>query len=141
MAEQRKLSAIEKVLFLKSTAIFEHAAVEELGRVAALAEEVRFGAGETIYREGNPVDAVYMILEGRAGVFREENIACEVSQGHPIGILSVLEVNSAPHTVKALQPVRALRITVQDFQDVLSSDFELVKAVFRVLVEHIRRGF
>ncbi|HWP24485.1 MAG TPA: cyclic nucleotide-binding domain-containing protein [Candidatus Binatia bacterium] len=141
MEGEKKLSTIEKVLFLKFTAIFEHASIEELGRVAAVAEEVRFGPGETIYREGYPVDAVHMILEGGVGVFKDEQLVREIGEGHPIGVLAALEMNSALRTVKALQPVRALKITVQDFQDALSSDFELVKAVFRVLVEHIRQGF
>lgn len=141
MAEEKGLSTIEKVIFLKSMEIFEHAAIEELGRIAALTEEVRFGAGETIYQEGNPVDAIYVILQGRAVVLRGEKVVREVGEKYPIGILSALDMNSAPRTVKALQPIHALKINVQDFQDVLSSDFELVKAAFRVLSEHIRKGF
>ena len=66
--EQGTLTAIEKVIFLKSVDIFKHATIEELGGVAALTEEVHFQPGETIYREGEPVDAIYFVLKGRVAV-------------------------------------------------------------------------
>lgn len=140
MATEKSLSTIEKVIFLKSVEIFEHSAIEELGRIAALTEEIRFEPGETIYQEGNPVDAIYVILQGRAAVLSEGKIVQEVGEKHPVGVLAALGMNSAPRTVKALQPIHALKINVQDFQDLLSSDFELVKAAFRVLSEQIRKG-
>ena len=52
MMEQGTLTAIEKVIFLKSVDIFKHATVEELGGVAALTEEVHFQPGETDLSRG-----------------------------------------------------------------------------------------
>jgi len=141
VTQDRNLSTIEKVIFLKSVDIFEHAAIEELGRLAALTQEVRFEAGETIYREGDPVEAIYVILKGCAAVQSNGKVIREVGEKHVVGALAALDLNSALRTVKAIEPVHALKLNVQDFQDVLSSDFELVKAVFRVVSEHIRKGF
>jgi CRP-like cAMP-binding protein len=61
---ENNLSIIEKVIFLKSVDIFEHATVEQLGRVAGLTEEVHFESGETIFKEGEPGDAFYLLLSG-----------------------------------------------------------------------------
>lgn len=141
MTEGRPLSTVEKVLFLKSVDIFAHAAVEELGRIADLAEEARFGAGATIYREGDPVDAIYILLAGRALVQNNGKVIREVGAKHAVGVLAALDLNAALRTVTAKEAVHALKINVQDFQEVLASDFELVKAVFRVVAEHIRQGF
>jgi len=138
--EQTKLTTIEKVIFLKTVDIFEHVPIEELGRVAALTEEVQFGAGETIYREGEPVEAIYIILEGRVAVQSNGKVVREVGEKHAVGTLSALDLNSALRTVKAIEPIRALKLPVQDFQDILSLDFELVKAVFRAIAQHIRKG-
>jgi hypothetical protein len=41
MSQEKELSTIEKVLFLKSIDLFAQAAIEELGRVAALTVDVR----------------------------------------------------------------------------------------------------
>lgn len=141
MADAAALSTVEKVLFLKSVDIFEHAAIEELGRIAALTREARFGAGEAIYREGDPVDAIYIILSGRAEVRSNSKVVREVGAKHAVGVLAALDLNSALRTVTAREPVHVLELNVQDFQDVLASDFELVKAVLRVVAEHIRQGF
>lgn len=141
MTEVRPLSTIEKVLFLKSMDIFAHAAIEELGRIADLVDEARFGPGATIYREGDPVDAIYFILTGRAIVQDRGNATREVGAKHVVGVLAALDLNGALRTVIAQDAVHALKLNVQDFQEILASDFELVKAVFRVVADHIRQGF
>lgn len=138
--EQTRLTTIEKVIFLKSVDIFEHAPIEELGRVAALTEEAQFEAGETIYREGEPLEAIYIILKGRVAVQSNGKVIREMGEKHAVGTLSALDFNSALRTVKAIEPIHALKLQVQDFQDLLSLDFELVKAVFRVVAQQIRTG-
>lgn len=138
--EQTRLTTIEKVIFLKSVDIFEHAPIEELGRVAALTEEAQFEAGETIYREGEPLEAIYIILKGRVAVQSNGKVIREMGEKRAVGTLSALDFNSALRTVKAIEPINALKLQVQDFQDLLSLDFELVKAVFRVVAQQIRTG-
>lgn len=138
--EQGTLTTVERVIFLKSVDIFKHATVEELGRVAALTEEVHFEPGETIYREGEPVDAIYFVLTGRVAVERNEQRMHEVGEKQAIGTVAALDRNPAVHTVKAVDPVHALKLNIQDFDDILSLDFELVQAVFRALCRMIREA-
>ncbi|HEX6768925.1 MAG TPA: cyclic nucleotide-binding domain-containing protein [Candidatus Binatia bacterium] len=141
MGEAVILTTVEKVLFLKSVEIFERAAIEELGHIAALSREARFQAGAAIYRQGDPLESVYIIVTGRAAIQDGERIIREVGEKHAIGILASLDASRALRTVVALEPVHALQLAVEDFHDLLSSDFELVKAVFRVIARHIREGF
>lgn len=138
--EQGTLTTIEKVIFLKSVDIFKHATVEELGGVAALTDEVHFEPGETIYREGEPTDATYLILKGRVAVEKNGQRMREVSEKQALGTVAVLDGNPAVHTVKAIDSVYALKLNAQDFLDILSLDFELVQAVFRALCRLIREG-
>jgi CRP-like cAMP-binding protein len=42
------------------------------------------------------------------------------------------------HTVKAMNPVHALKLNAQDLQDILSLDFELAQAVIRALCQLVR---
>ena len=141
MIEEQRLSTVEKILFLKSVGIFAHAAIEELGRIAALMQEVRFETGETIYREGNPIEAVYVILSGRVAVQNNGRVVREAGEHHVVGALAALDLGVALRTATTLEPVQALKLRVQDFQDLLASDFDLVKAVFRVVAQQIRTGF
>ena len=138
--EQGTLTAIEKVIFLKSVDIFSRATIEELGRVAALTEEVHFEPGETIFREGEPVDAIYLILTGRVAVEGNGQVVREVREKQAFGTVAALDGNPAIHTVKAIDAVYALKLNAQDFDDILSLDFELVRAIFRALCRMIRAG-
>lgn len=140
MMEQGTLTAIEKVIFLKSVDIFKHATIEELGGVAALTEEVHFEPGETIFREGDPIDAIYLILKGRVAVEGNGQVVREVSEKQAFGTVAALDRNPAIHTVKAIDAVYALKLNAQDFDDILSLDFELVRAIFRALCQMIRAG-
>ena len=136
----KRLSTIEKVIFLKSMDIFKHAPIEELGRVAALTEVVHFEPGETILREGEATDAIYLILKGRVAVEGNGQMVHEVGEKQAFGTVAALDRNPAVHTVKAIDPVDALKLDAQDFDDILSLDFQLVQAVLRALCRMIRQG-
>jgi CRP-like cAMP-binding protein len=141
VSEAQSLTTVEKVLFLKSVDIFGSAAIEELGRIAGLTREARFAAGDTIYQQGEPVETLYFLMQGRAAVKDGARIIREVGIKHGVGILASLDSSVALRTVVALEPIHALKLSVEDFHDILSSDFELVKAVFRVVSRNIREGF
>ena len=140
MSQEKELSTIEKVLFLKSIDLFGQAAIEDLGRVAALTEEVRFKSGETIFREGEFVDAIYFVVKGRVAVDRNGSRIREVGKKEAFAIVAALDQKPAAHTVTALEPVHALKLNAQDFHDMLSVDYELVRAVFRALCGMIREN-
>ena len=140
MMERKTLTTIEKVIFLKSVDIFDRAAVEKLGSVAALTDEIHFSAGETIIDEAEPTDAIYFILKGRVSVERNGERLREVGEKEVCGTVAALDFGPAVHTLKAIEPVHALKLNAQDFHDILSLDFELVQAVFRALCRLIREA-
>jgi cAMP-dependent protein kinase regulator len=137
---EKSLSTIEKILFLKSVDLFAHASIEELGRIAALTEEVRFEAGATILREGEPVDAIYLILRGRAVVEKNGVRLRELGETQGFATVAALDLLPAEHTVTSLEPLQALKLEVGDFHEILSQDYALVRAVFRVLGRLIREA-
>ena len=121
--ELPRLSTLEKVIFLKSVDIFSHATIEELGRVAALTEDVHFQPGDIIYREDEPVDAIYLILKGRVAVEGNGQVVREVDEKQAFGTVGALDLKPAMHTIKAIDSVNALKLNAQDLQDLLSQDF------------------
>ena len=138
MSQEKELSTIEKVLFLKSIDLFAQASIEDIGRVAALTADVRFPAGATIFREQDFVDAIYFIVNGRVAVERDGKRLREVGAKEAFAIVAVLDQEPALHTVTAIEPVRALKLNAEDFHDMLSVDYDLVRALFRALCSMIR---
>jgi len=136
--EQGTLTVLEKVIFLKSVHIFKHATIEELGGVAALTEEVHFAPGETIFRDGEAVDAIFLVLKGRVEVEGNGKVVREVGERQAFGTVAALDLKPAIHTVRAIDPVSALKLNAQDLQDLLSLDFELVQSIIRALCQLVR---
>ena len=139
MPTEKNLTTIEKVIFLKSVDIFEHATVEQLGRIAGLTEEVHFEPGETIFQEGEPGDAFYLLLSGRVFIEKNGNTLREMKEREAFGTLEVLDFHPRAVTAKAVDQVRALKLNGQDFHDLLSLDIEMVQAVLRMLCGLVRR--
>jgi CRP/FNR family transcriptional regulator, cyclic AMP receptor protein len=136
---ENNLSIIEKVIFLKSVDIFEHATVEQLGRIAGLTEEVHFEPGETIFQEGEPGDAFYLLLSGRVFIEKNGNTLRELKEREAFGTLEVLDFHPRAVTAKAVDQVRVLKLNGQEFHDLLSLDIEMVQAVLRMLCGLVRR--
>jgi len=136
--ESANLSTIEKILFLKSVDVFAHTTIEELGRIATLTQEVRFQPGETIFREGDPVDALYLMLKGRVMEEKDGVKIREIGEKETFATLAALDLEPAAHTVKALEPVHALKLNALDFHEILAQDYALVRSVFRLLSRLIR---
>ncbi|MGH7874815.1 MAG: Crp/Fnr family transcriptional regulator [Candidatus Binatia bacterium] len=139
MPTENNLTIIEKIIFLKSVDIFEHATVEQLGRLAGLTEEVHFAPAETIFEEGDPGDALYLLLSGRVLLDRNGNTLREMKEKEAFGTLEVLDFHPRIASARALDHVRALKLSGREFHDLLSLDIEMVEAVFRMLCDLVRR--
>jgi CRP-like cAMP-binding protein len=122
LSTENNLTTIEKVIFLKSVDIFEHATIEQLGRIAGLTEEARFESGQTIFKEGEPGDALYLVLSGRVLIERNGITIREINERDAFGTLEVLDFHPRAATAKAAGPVRALKVGGRQFHDLLSLD-------------------
>jgi CRP-like cAMP-binding protein len=120
--------------------IFAHATVEQLGAIAALTGEIDFEGGQAIYRQGEPADAIYLILKGSVAIKKDGRTLREVGERQAVGTVAALDLCPALHDVAAVGPVHALELKCADFHDLLALDYELVKAVLRSLCRMIREN-
>ncbi|HKV07806.1 MAG TPA: cyclic nucleotide-binding domain-containing protein [Thermoanaerobaculia bacterium] len=70
--------------FLQKVPLFSELPEDQLDRLAHLCQEESQPAYQLIFREGDPVDAFYVVREGLVTVFRDE-------QGRPLQVLARLE--------------------------------------------------
>ena len=105
-----------RIAVLERLSIFAAAGRPALERLAAAAEEVEFPAGETIVREGDPADAIFVLVDGRVEVTSrgeaedEPTVLCEMEAGTYFGEIGVLEGIPRTATVAAIEPCRCLRL-------------------------------
>src|SRR5262249_17517668 len=74
------LSTVEKVLFLKAIELFSQITGEDLAPVALIAAEETRESGEVIFAEGEAGDALYLVLDGRVRIDREEEVIAELGE-------------------------------------------------------------
>ncbi|MBX3175930.1 MAG: peptidase domain-containing ABC transporter [Candidatus Hydrogenedentes bacterium] len=99
-------------------------------RVIACCREEHYHFGEVIVREGDPGDAYFILVEGRARVFKRgdhgEDIPLNVLRaGDAFGEMALLEEGTRTASVRCSSDVRLYRLSRDDFHQILAEDPEL----------------
>lgn len=132
------LSTVEKVLALKSVDLFARLSGEDLAGIAAICRYSAFEEGETVFDEGQLGDALYVVLEGRVRVHREERTVAEIGEGECFGEMALLDSAPRSASVTALCDTTCLRIDRDDFSDILTEKPQIAQGVIRVLTRRLR---
>jgi len=133
------LTVIEKVLFLQDVENFEFASTEDLARIAAITEEVTCPADETIYREGEYPDAMYMVVEGRVRLHRNGREVMLATAKDVFGSWALFDDTPRVVTATSLEMTRLLRIRRDDFYDLLADHVKITESIFKSVVKRMRR--
>ena len=118
---------------------------EHIARLASMASETRFDAGEMIFQEGDHSSLVYLIVEG--------NVALEVvTPGRPVRIAtlyagdvlgwsSITDDDSKQFQARALEPVHAIAFDGARLRHACEQDyafgFAFMRAMAKVLSERL----
>ena len=129
------LAQIEKVILLRSAAPFTHCRAEEVIRIAAIAGERDFAAGQGIYEVNDPAEAIYCVVKGAVHLDFENGADRDVGPGDAFGVLGILSGRLRRVSARAVQPTTVLAIKADDFFDLLSNNIDIVRALFREILQ------
>jgi signal transduction histidine kinase len=104
-------------------------------------QEVSFQAGDTYVRQGDPADAMFVILEGEfqwRGEFGGETIMLTSKAGDVTGVLPFSRMKQFAGTGRAMTAGRMLRFPSSLFPDLLQKMPELAKRLVAVMADRIR---
>jgi CRP-like cAMP-binding protein len=132
------LSTVEKVLFLKSIDLFSQIPGEDLAQVALISTEESRDAGEEIFAEGEAGDALYLVLDGRVRVHRQDRVIAELGERECFGEMALLDAAPRSATVTALVDTDLLKISREDFQEILNEKPEIAAGIIKVLTRRLR---
>ncbi len=138
MEDDMPETLIDRVLFLQSVDLFEHQSVDDLLAIAQIAEERRCKPGHVLYKEQDPSDALYIIVEGAVELWLGDKRVMELGPGESFGQLSMLDRKPRPVTAKAKDALRVIALGRLEFFDLVSDRSELMQGVVEVLVKRIR---
>jgi len=132
------LSVIEKVIFLQSVDVFEEVHTEELAYLATIAEEAAYIAGDVIYREEEPADALYLVLSGKVRLHRDDHEITIAGQNDAFGTWALFDEAPTVATATAIEDSRLLKINREDFYDILSDHVRITQGIFKTLAGRLR---
>lgn len=132
---------------LKKAAIFADLTDEELERVAEVCKEQAFKFGQTIFKEGEPGNRLYMISDGEVRISRVvpgsgEEALTVLKAGACFGEMSVFDRSERSTDAIANKDCTLITITRSDFEMLLDFNrdvaFKVLWSVVRLLSERLR---
>jgi HEAT repeat protein len=129
---------VKRLFALEGVEIFAQSDIDDLAAVAGVAKEETFRRGERIYAEGDPGDALYVIVEGAAEARREGEVVLTMKARESFGETSLFDGAPRINEVIATQNTTVLTIDRRDFLDLLGDRPELLAGMFRVMSRQLK---
>lgn len=146
---------LENVELLKNIVAFSTLSALELIQVSKLCTHASHETGDTVIREGDVGDCMYVVKTGRVGVYKShaaeeaqkgaaaENLASDnpmeelvqLRTGEHFGEISLIDSGPRSATVKALEPTTLIRLSASDFQVLLERDVRLQAKVYKAFAK------
>ncbi len=130
---------VEKVIALEAVELLSSLSPDQLSRIALIAKEVKYPPDKLILQPNQPLQALYVILEGAVEISRNGQALHVAKQHDVLGSWALFDDSPLPVTAKTLEDTVLLRIDRDDFYDLLSDNMELAASIFSTLVRRFRK--
>ena len=122
---------IEKLFFLRKAPLLAGLGEQDLLRVAAIAVDMIFEPGETLFRQGDPGDSLYVILDGEVAIEMDGVEVAVLRNGQFFGEVAVLAELPRIAGAVARSEVCVLNIARTDFLGLFERNRDLRLNVVR----------
>jgi CRP-like cAMP-binding protein len=134
---------MERLLALRNVALFAHLTLDQLDAVASFLEEMQYLEGETIVREGETGEHLYVLLDGEVQAVKNrgtprETLLNVMRPPSYFGEIAILDRAPRSATVIASADSRVLRLGGERFEELILQAPEIAFEVFRVLTARLR---
>jgi CRP-like cAMP-binding protein len=130
-----ELTRIQVVVCLQSCDLFSFCKAEEILRIAGIAHERSFKAGQKIYERNGPAEVLYAVVHGEVQLVREGRPARTVGPLQTFGVREILCGRLRGEDAVAGSDSLVLALEGEEFFDLLANNIDIVRALFRHLLE------
>ena len=134
-----ELNIVEKVIALEGVDLLNGLQPDQLARIASISTEVRYAPGKVVLDPLKPLDALYVVLDGGVSLARDGVEIHTARQNEVLGAWALFDSEPMPVTATTMEDTRLLRISRDDFYELLSDNVEITTAVFATLVKRFRK--
>jgi CRP-like cAMP-binding protein len=130
------------VTSLQRIPMFKDVDTAKLKLIVLASQRASYRIGDRLLTEGERADTVFIILEGKANVMRNDGTGAvqkiaEVESGSVVGEMGVVLDKPYSGTIIAQTPVTALRIDKRTFLDLLTQVPQFSLALIRELANRL----
>ena len=139
----------DKLDAITSIVLFKGLAPAYIERIAEIAEEMEFERGRIIFREGEPGDRIFAILEGKVRISRQipgvgEEALAILGPGEYFGEMAIIDDHVRSGDALAHTSCRLLTLSKAAIQDLMFTDLALAHEILwnlvRTLSERLRKS-
>ena len=137
--EDPMLSILEKTIILKGTDLFEGVPGEEIYHVAQVMEEERLNEDVLLFQKGDIGDYLYIIVTGEILIHIDDREINRHTKGDHLGEMALLDDAPRSTSATALEETLLLKISQDNFEDIMMPHKGVRKGIMRILNERFRR--
>ena len=135
-----ELNLVEKVIALEGVELLAGLGPDQLASIATIATEVPCRPGCAMLAEAEPVDALYVVVEGSAALSRNGEAVGIAGAGTVIGVWALFDQQDPLRlTATGREDTRLLRIGREEFYDLLADNSDITAAIFSTLVRRFEK--
>jgi hypothetical protein len=134
----------EKIMHLRKIQIFEGLTVSELAAIASVTEEIVYPEGQTVIKEGEQGETMYMIVSGEVSVIkgreRGDNIELDrIEEGDYFGEMALFDEMVRSATIVTTQQTRLLVLHKHEFREIVREYPQIALHICKILSQRLRR--
>ncbi len=137
------MSLHEEVEALRSIPLFAKIDASKLKLLAFTSERVNYDPGKDLFKQGDPGDAAYIILDGEADIIVNtpggELVVASMKKYDFVGDIAILCDVPRTATVRATKPLSTLVITKDLFFQLVTEFPDMSVAIMRELAQRLHK--
>ena len=140
MEETPMYTTLEKTLFLKGVTLFKDIPGEEVAHIAQIADTINLESNEVVFEDGDPGDSMFIIVDGEVLIHKEGKEIATLGDSEFIGEMAILDQEPRSASATTQEETVLLRISGEDFFDLMGSRMDIVQGIMRVLTRRLREA-
>ena len=138
MTNYGSMTLDEKKVYLKGVPIFSEMGEEFLSSLALVLSGLKARRQQTIFKKGDPGDAMYIITSGSVRVHDGSHVLSRLSTNDFFGEYAIIDEGPRSASVTTEEESYLLRLSREDFESRLEGDPGFAKMLLKVLISRMR---
>lgn len=136
--ESSEMNLIEKVFLLQQVDLLSDARAEDLALLASVAEVISVTGGTVLIRQDEPTEAMYIVIRGAVELRRAKEDVLTAEDGTAFGTWALIDESPSLIEARAVEASELLKLTREDFYDLLADHAELARGLMTGLARRLR---